>query len=365
VRALWLSLLCGISVSLLAAAAAGGQGKPVREGDLLVLPPDVTDQVLQDLKPDPKILKIGFSVGPNRWKPRVTAKGLEALARWTHLQELGLPGQAVTDETLLKLAPLTNLQVLSLMDLDGNSPITTKGLAALPSFPRLRELWLDGLPLMDDAMVPIGMLTELRVLRFYRAPITDAGVANLSRLTLLEDLQLGESKVTDKALPVIGRMTRLRTLDLRAPVTGNGLRALAGLSELRWLALGPTVDDNAGIALAPLKNLESLSLVNAQITDSGARALAALTGLKTLDLDGTQITDSGAELLASLPNLSDLRLSRTRITDRTIDRIAMQRSVFPSLSRLVLEDVNVTPEAVGRLEKARQKLSIWFPPHRR
>src|SRR5262245_54060009 len=105
-RVLWLSCLGGIAVSLLAAAAAGGQGKIFREGDSLIFPPDVTDQALQNLTPDPAILEIGFAVGPNRWKPAVTARGLEVLARWTHLQRLGLAGQAVNDETLSKLTTL-------------------------------------------------------------------------------------------------------------------------------------------------------------------------------------------------------------------------------------------------------------------
>jgi hypothetical protein len=331
-----------------------------REGDRLIFSPDMTDEELQALIPSPEIRGIGFSVGPNRWKSKMTAAGLEALARWTNLRSLGLPEGVVTDELLLKLSPLTQLRSFDLMGMRSGASVTARGLAVLSSFPHLQDLRLDGLVLTDEVTIPIGKLTELRSLQFYRAPLTDAGIANLSRLTMLEELCLGESQVTDKSLEIIGKMTRLQRLDLRAPVTGKGLSALRDLKDLEWLVLGPTVNDDAFEAIAPLKNLKDLYLERAQISDSQLHRLSTFPALKTLDLSGTRVTDEGMKSIVTLPALTDLRLEDTRITDNALNLISVQSpSVLPRLEHLTLRGTAVTDEAISRLRTVRPTLSIF------
>ena len=96
------------------------------------------------------------------------------------LRSLSLPDGVVTDELLLKLSPLTQLRSFDLMGMRYGAAVSARGFAVLLSFPHLHELRLDGLILSDEVTIPIGTLTELRSLQFYRAPITDAGIANLS-----------------------------------------------------------------------------------------------------------------------------------------------------------------------------------------
>ena len=359
----------GFSTWVLAALLAVGQSaEPVappkqnvfREGDRLIFSPSVTDQELQAFPPSPEIRGIFFAVGPNRWKSTLTAAGLESLARWTNLQSLGLPEGVVTDEILLKLSSLTQLRSFDLMGTRYGASVTARGLAVLSSFPHLRELRLDGLVLTDEVTIPIGKLTELRSLQFYRAPLTDVGIANLSRLTMLEELGLGESRITDKSLEIIGKMTRLKWLDLRAPVTGKGLSALRSLKDLQWLTLGPTVNDDAIEAMAPLKNLEHLYLEKAQITDSQLHRLLTFPVLKTLDLSGTRVTDEGMKSIVALPALTDLRLENTRITDKTLSLMsAHSSSALPRLEHLTLRETAVTDEAIARLKTARPTLILF------
>ena len=210
----------------------------------------------------------------------------------------------MTDELLLKLSPLTQLRSFDLMGVRYGASVTARGLAVLSSFPHLQDLRLDGLALTDEVTIPIGTLTELRSLQFYRAPLTDAGIANLSRLTMLEELGLGESQITDKSLEIIGKMTRLKSLDLRAPVTGKGLSALRNLKDIEWLTLGPTVNDDVLEAIAPLRNLKHLHLERA-LNLISVQSPSALPRLERLVLLGTAVTDEAiSRLKTARPTLS-------------------------------------------------------------
>ena len=353
-------LACLLSIGPSTETISPSQQKVFRDKDELIFGTTMTDQELKALIPSPEIRRIAFAEGPNRWKTQMTAAGLEALARWTNLQSLSLPDGVVTDELLLKLSTLTQLRTFELNGMRYGGPVTARGLAVLSSFPHLQELRLDGLALSDEVTIPIGTLTELRSLLFYRAPLTDAGIANLSRLTMLEELGLGESQVSDKSLEIIGKMTRLQSLDLRAPVTGKGLSALRNLKDLKWLTLGPTVNDDTLEAIAPLKNLEHLYLEKAQISDSQLHRLSAFPLLKTLDLSGTRVTDEGMKSIFALPALTDLRLEDTGITDNTLNFISAQSpSALPRLEHLSLRGAAVTDEALARLKTARPTLNLY------
>ena len=357
--AIWV-LACFLTIRPSTEPVASPQQNVFRDRDELIFSPSITDEELMALIPSPDISRIAFAEGPNRWKSQMTTAGLETLARWTNLRSLSLPDGVVTDELLLKLSPLTQLRSFDLMGMRYGAAVSARGFAVLLSFPHLHELRLDGLILSDEVTIPIGTLTELRSLQFYRAPITDAGIANLSRLTMLEELGLGESQVSDKSLEIIGKMTRLQSLDLRAPVTGKGLSALRNLKDLKWLTLGPTVNDDTLEAIAPLKNLEHLYLEKAQISDSQLHRLSGFPLLRTLDLSGTRVTDEGMKSIVALPALTDLRLEDTRITDKTLNLLSEQSaSALPRLERLSLRGAGVTDEGISRLKMARPTLSLY------
>ena len=69
-----------------------------------------------------------------------------------------------------------------------------------------------------------------------------------------------------------------------------------------------------------MTNLETLSLVNTQITDAGLQHLKGLTKLRELRLY-TQITDAGLEHLEGLTNLESLFLGGTHLTDEGVKQL--------------------------------------------
>ncbi len=54
--------------------------------------------------------------------------------------------------------------------------------------------------------------------------------------------------------------------------------------------------------------VETVDVLNIQITDAGLEHLDGLTNLKRLSLDGTRITDGGLEHFRGLTNLQELNL---------------------------------------------------------
>ena len=87
------------------------------------------------------------------------------------------------------------------------------------------------------------------------------------------------------------------------PLTGEGLKDLAGAVNLKKLRLrGSQLNDAGWKALAGLSGLEELEIQYTPTPDSGLKRLAVLGKLRTLDLGTTDASDVGvAELQAACP----------------------------------------------------------------
>lgn len=125
-------------------------------------------------------------------------------------------------------------------------------------------------------------------------------------------LSLEGAPVLDAALRPVGKLTTLRKLNLASNVrlTDNGLRHLSGLVNLQELNLLDSGISNAGLPhLAGLTSLESLDLgKNPKITDLGLQHLHGLRQLRMLNLAETSVTDAGVEeLVKAIP---DIQISR-------------------------------------------------------
>ena len=117
---------------------------------------------------------------------------------------------------------------------------------------------------------------------------TDAGAEALATAAKLNSLALHPVRVTDRSLAAIGRLKELLKLKLHddGDYTAAGLTSLAALKQLRQLELpGDRITDEMLRPLAGLDALESLKLVNSNVTGAGLSALAPLKKLRTLALE--------------------------------------------------------------------------------
>ncbi len=126
-------------------------------------------------------------------------------------------------------------------------------------------------------------------------PLTVADLEHLGRLTHLYGLQLYLDHIETSGLVHIA--------------------ALKNLGDVFLCGYGPAARIDAEMEhLADLVNVQSLVLMNTDLTDEGLRYLRGMTNVSNLSLGHTRITDAGLEHLKGLKNLRDLDLSGTHVT---------------------------------------------------
>jgi hypothetical protein len=248
----------------------------------------ITDEVVAALAALPlESLKLGGS------ESLTDAIG-ESLAKMTALRELDLTNLPKTKGALLARVP----SGLERLRLDDNRHLTAAALAHLPTLPKLRELGLGGLVLLDDATLRVLLagkqLTVLwlggyhyedmgtgRGTQLVQDPALTTGVAAiLVEQTALEVLHLDHNAtwIDGKGLARLAALPKLRELDLTMArhLDATGLAQLASLPSLRvlnlsWCTLG------TGTALASLVPLplRELNLYATKCDPATVRELAA------------------------------------------------------------------------------------------
>jgi hypothetical protein len=162
-------------------------------------------------------------------------------------------------------------------------------------------------PLSDAEWESLRELARLKELVLERGVADDGRAELFATLPALERLVLRESPLTDAGFERLAACTKLRDLNVpRAACTPEGIRALAGLEQLRSLRLGSPALAGPDVcaAIAELRHLRTLHLIDVPIGDEGLRSLARLDGLGTLYLDGAGVSDDAwAEYFQAHPGV--------------------------------------------------------------
>jgi Leucine-rich repeat (LRR) protein len=254
----------------------------------------------------------------------VTDAEMLDLARLPQLQRLDLSHTRITDDGLLYLKPLKQVQDLNLLYAE---QITDQGMAAVKEWKNLKRLNLRGTRIFDGTLAILSGLTQLESLDIAYTQVTDNGLDALVPLTHLKELSIGRSKVGNNALELLRLLPTLEYLDLGGPHPGpGGYRTTAGTP----------MDDDLPRAISELKQLRVLKLSYSQIRADGLRLLASLDQVSKLALTGCPRVDDGA--LAELAK-------------------------WKSLKYLDVQETSVTEQGVAHLEKSKPGLVILHGPH--
>ena len=165
---------------------------------------------------------------------------LQVLGNLVHLKSLGLGDKYFTDRDLARLAPLHDLNSLSLGGhwkvLDGSA------FEKLSPLTHLTSLDLDGLGIQDEALASIAKLVTLEELGLSRTWITAKGLASLVPLSRLKTLRLtGCRRVGNSSLEVLTRFPHLESLSLNdCSINESAVGLLKKLTSLRELSVDPT-----------------------------------------------------------------------------------------------------------------------------
>ena len=248
---------------------------------------------------------------------------------------------------------------------DGKSEITGEGVRVLASFPSLKEIDLSGtaaatadLQTLDQAR-PDLLIQANAVAVAGLADLVEFGVrCQLDEQHRVISVALSGPEVNDEHLqrlePV--RLKDVSTLDLRdASITDDGLALVIRLKQLQRLNLtGTDVTDDGIQNLTTLKKLRTLLVSSPSVTDDGLQTISGLSQLEELNLVGTSITDSGLLHLKSLTLLTSLAVAGGGISDEGMTAIV---AGCPNLVRLELAGTRITDAGLESL-KGLKKLEI-------
>ena len=143
----------------------------------------------------------------------LTTEGVRQLNQLTGLKRLHLNHTQVSDEKLLLLSDLAQLEFL---DLRVNESLTDAGLAAFAAMPRLQELSLFYCPGIQGAgLGHVAKLSDLKVLNIGNNKIQDEGLERLSENRSIQELNASlNQNITDAGVVHLAKMKQLKKLEL-------------------------------------------------------------------------------------------------------------------------------------------------------
>ena len=315
---------------------------------------------------------------------RVSDAGLANFSASTKLAAIGLSDTKITDEGLANLSECRDLKVLNL----DNTQIGDAGLRHIAACKNLAELYLRSTKVTDAGLlhfadckdltrVSIGSTTvgdggmshlkgckQIAYLFLDNSQVSAAGLSHFRESKNLKFLHVRQTKITaadfedlKKALPQCkiesdfgtyepaedrDRQAAEWLLERRAHFAYSGAMGYREVKSSETEPLPPGAVQLNSFKLEPkgftndadlarfrgLEHLDTIVLVNTDLSDAGLEHLAALPKLEKLYLTQTKITDPGLKLLGRARTLLVLHLNGTGITDvglqhlRGLDRLA-------------------------------------------
>jgi internalin A len=261
---------------------------------------------------------------------------------------------SITDQGIVHLARLPQLQTLELQDSD----VTGEGLRHFRDHGSINAITLSGSKMSDEGLRHAGSIRRLSRLSLDETPITDQGLAHLRSLSQLGWLTLYDTQVDGTGFSAWERSEALGGLDLgRTRVTDLTISNLRVFPKLTHLELDTTGITDAGLApLAELKSLQELNLAGTKVTGEGLRHLGECVRLDKLDLSETPLDETQLVHLSELPRLQVLDLSFTPVTDAAMVHL----SRLPALKRLNLVGTKVTRAGNAQFQKAMPRCAIEY-----
>ena len=213
-----------------------------------------------------------------------------------HIAGIYLSNCQVTGDLLSRISKLSNLQILSLRCIKGNSNTSLEHLKNLRKLVRL-DLW--GTNINDGSLKSIAKCDGIEELILDGTDITDRGISQLIALKKLRFLSCEITKLTNKSMDSIIQIKTLEELRLGGTrITNEGMRNLDSLAKLRTLSMMLTkLNDQSMQHLKKIHSLECLDLSGTDITDMSIPALLELEKLRLLNVRKTDITPAGLNRL--------------------------------------------------------------------
>ncbi|WP_146522843.1 leucine-rich repeat domain-containing protein [Stieleria varia] len=243
----------------------------------------------------------------------------------------------------------------------------------------------------DDELALLAPLRGVKALTLDSRHLTDSGLELLTAMTELPELEIKNNrKLTTACLHPIGRLAGLRKLSIddvlvsgKSNYDATDFDALANLKQLRsLLLLNWDVDDRSLEFLSKLESIRELSMNGTEVTDvSIARISNPLAvehleirqsqisdgsferfrgsrSLRRLNISGENVSDRVFESILQMPALETLDLSPSQVTDAGLTQLVDGLDRLPRLRQLNLRETRVSREGLDALHRAAPKLRL-------
>jgi len=230
-----------------------------------------------------------------------------------------------TEADFHELGQLSRVQRLSF-----GLGLTDAQLALLQGLPEVNTFTTNGSNLSDGGLKTFANFKKLQNLTFFHPgkSMTGIGFADLASLPIENMTVAGSGAFGNDGVAAVAKLSHLKALRIfhtNADVTG--LAKLSALHNLTSLTLGQrlsytkpiAISDDTLSLIAGFSNLESLGLMEAQLSLSALEKLKPLAHLKHLTLDGIQIEGGDIEQLKSA--LSGVQIKYTAPNEQNLKRI--------------------------------------------
>lgn len=115
-------------------------------------------------------------------------------------------------------------------------PLSDLDLALLESLPHVESLYLSETGITDEGVVHVAALSNLQYLYLDGTSVSDSGIELLRGHTALRSLWLSDTDITDSAMPAIATLTGLNDLYLGGTnISDDGLALLRNLPDLKYV----------------------------------------------------------------------------------------------------------------------------------
>ncbi|WP_020476342.1 leucine-rich repeat domain-containing protein [Zavarzinella formosa] len=228
----------------------------------------------------------------------------------------------------------------------------------------------DSEPLTDADFQKVGSYAGLKSLTFYgKCLMTDAQAGELSKLSKLEKLAANGSKLTEDGFKELGKLKALKSLTFwhlgwhGVKLTGTGFAHLAGCESLREFNFsGSTIGREGLEALTKVPQLEKITFYHTRVSDADMELLKKFPHLKSVHVGpqfSMRLGDAGLKTIAGLSTVEELIYNETILTwDGSLQAVA----AMPKLSKLTLEEVEVSESDLKQLRAALPKTTITVKP---
>lgn len=241
----------------------------------------------------------------------------------------GVSGEAkgLTVDDWRTIAGLTSLTTLRI---NRASSLTDETLALLAPLVNLQEMSLEGSDFSDDGCKHFVPFTKLKSLALFhpsrnRAEFTGAGLAHLAVLPVFERLTVAGANVGDAAFIAVGKLPHL--VEFRQwhnLETAAALSHLTGMPKLRRLMIGqrlvsrtrgkePSFTDATIDLIVQLTGLEELTLTEARLSGDALIKLKALPKLKKLSV--SQVDTLAADIEKVKTALANVTIAWKPLTE--------------------------------------------------